>query len=132
MSYLGRTSAHPFVILDFDSEGPYRDAADVSSFLASLQADKNRTFRLHDEITETETRLTDLLAYLELTREVATDTQAELRRLIIDHIGGTDDDVDLFIDEQFCYFLNGEVSLDAMAVRIDMMRDRLRNAVKAA
>ena len=63
-----------------------------------------------------------------MSREVIHDTYADLHKLVTDRIGGTDDEVEEFIDWQLCRYLSGEASLEDVTAAITDSCDRMANA----
>ena len=48
---------------------------------------------------------------IDVSRDVIHETYADLHKLVADRIGGTDDEVEEFIDWQLTRYLSGEASL---------------------
>jgi hypothetical protein len=85
---------------------------------------------LYSDKSDLEVRMHELDEAIDVSRDVIHETYGELHKLVMDHIGGTDDEVEEFIDWQLTRHLTGEASFEDVTDKITDACDRLATATK--
>jgi hypothetical protein len=73
-------------------------------------------------------RMHELDEEIDVSREIIHETYADLHKLVTDRIGGTDAEVEEYIDWQLARYLSGEASLEDVTATMTDTCDRMATA----